>query len=204
MPIDWGLPNFNAYRRTLNAYEQLQYPALGNYRGVRTNERQLRAWLMRGAVREDDLRQSSYEEHEPRPEVDPHGEFTRVFHHFYDPIHDQPLAPLISCFFLPGALAEGCLPATDWALGAVNVANQPTASASTGRRNHFSWADGREALWCALTHKPEPNAPEENAGDRRICWATAIKSLGHVLHLLQDSAQPQHVRNDVHNPPNAS
>lgn len=28
-----------------------------------------------------------------------------------------------------------------------------------------------------------------------------IKSLGHVIHLLQDTGQPQHVRSDAHAPP---
>ncbi len=32
-------------------------------------------------------------------------------------------------------------------------------------------------------------------------WATTINDLGHVIHLLQDGAQPQHVRNDLHGPP---
>jgi hypothetical protein len=73
------------------------------------------------------------------------------------------------------------------------------------RRNHFTWADAREAMWCALTRNaglPTTNAAQ-NAADRRLCWATAISALGHVLHLAQDMAQPQHVRNDGHNPPSA-
>ncbi|MGH8042947.1 MAG: hypothetical protein ACREPN_13005 [Rudaea sp.] len=31
-------------------------------------------------------------------------------------------------------------------------------------------------------------------------WATAFRSLGDVAHLLQDAAQPQHTRNDRHDP----
>ena len=30
-------------------------------------------------------------------------------------------------------------------------------------------------------------------------WAGTLKSLGHVVHLLQDMAQPQHVRGERHN-----
>jgi hypothetical protein len=37
--------------------------------------------------------------------------------------------------------------------------------------------------------------------ERQQRWATTIASLGHVIHLLQDGAQPQHTRNDSHAPP---
>ena len=33
---------------------------------------------------------------------------------------------------------------------------------------------------------------------RKAYWATTFRSLGDVVHLLQDMAQPQHTRNDSH------
>jgi len=41
---------------------------------------------MRDAIREDDLAARYYDEGSDRPDVDPHGEITRVFNHFFDPI----------------------------------------------------------------------------------------------------------------------
>jgi hypothetical protein len=46
---------------------------------------------MRGVIREDDLRSDDYDD-APIPDADPYGEFVRVFHRFYDPEHDIPLA----------------------------------------------------------------------------------------------------------------
>ncbi|BCO30781.1 hypothetical protein TspCOW1_08840 [Thiohalobacter sp. COW1] len=34
---------------------------------------------------------------------------------------------------------------------------------------------------------------------RKAYWATTFRALGDVLHLIQDMAQPQHTRNDLHN-----
>jgi hypothetical protein len=56
----------------------------------------LQAWLMRGEIREDDLRvDDDYKDVavEDRPDHDPYGDIIRVFHHFYDPIHDTGLRP---------------------------------------------------------------------------------------------------------------
>ena len=39
-----------------------------------------------------------------------------------------------------------------------------------------------------------------DAQERLNRWTTTFRSLGDVIHLLQDGAQPQHVRNDTHSP----
>ena len=219
-PDRWALELFDT-RRRFKAYERLQFPALEDFRGSggsddperpnddptsRAQELRMLAWLMRGTVREDDVLQKDYRPLEIKPDLDPRGEIRRVFHHFYDPIHGSgALSPpglgTSACALIAGGLSAGCQPSTDWALGVSGVAITPTGSADPNRRNHFSWADGREALWCALTHRSNLLTPALDAGNRRLCWATAVASLGHVLHLLQDTAQPQHVRNDEHNPP---
>ncbi len=43
-------------------------------------------------------------------------------------------------------------------------------------------------------------ARANDAQERLYRWATAFRSIGDVIHLLQDGAQPQHVRNDPHSP----
>lgn len=188
------------FRRKINGYELAQFPL--EFRGSVNSAKQLqlKAWLMRGAVREDDLILSSYKEETP-PDIDPHGELTRVYHHFYDPIFDQGLSVAFPCSALPGAIPSGCVKSTDWAMGVVDAAGAAPSGPDPSRRNHFSYADALEAEWCALTHRgSNPAGALAAAGARRACWASSIKALGQVLHLLQDTAQPQHVRNDRHNP----
>lgn len=120
----------------------------------------------------------------------------RVFNHFYDPVHDASVAG--------GHLSES--KSVDWALGlqdsfATSPVHDPT------RRNHFSYADARHQMWLALTDQRGaavlPNtevAREADAKHRLFHWATVFRSLGDVVHLLQDGAQPQHVRHDAHSP----
>ena len=187
------------FRRKIDAYELKQFPEI--FRDAPARQLQLKAWLMRGAVREDDLIRSSYKDEKAPPDIDPHGELTRVFHHFYDPIINQALGVSVSCSVLPGGISGGCVKSTDWAMGVIDAAGVSPSGPDPTRRNHFSYADALEAEWCALTHRgSDPLDAIMDAGARRACWAASIKSLGHVLHLLQDTAQPQHVRNDRHNP----
>jgi len=54
----------------------------------------------------------------------------------------------------------------------------------------WSWNDAREYYFKALT--------SETKADRDIYWAKAFRALGQVMHLLQDSANPSHVRDDLH------
>jgi len=152
----------------------------------------LKGWLMRGAIREDDLTQREYTR-PPRPDPDPHGDLNRSIHHFYDPVSNSTFPSV------PGVGAP--LRSIDWALGVEN-ALAPSFNPMLSRRNHFSWVDARRQLWLALTYKPSPGTGEADgrAAQARLAFmATAIKSLGQVLHHLQDAAQPQHSRKDAHN-----
>jgi hypothetical protein len=151
----------------------------------------LTGWFMRGAIREDDNGLEVPNSDEPG------GVFSRVYGHFYDPQNDRGL----TFFGNRGARS------VDWAL-------TPGATAN-GRENHFKVTDAREAMWRALTLKRfdagtlvdvpltsalvaiDPPA-KSKVYERQAYWATTFRALGDVVHLLQDSAQPQHTRNDSH------
>ncbi len=70
--------------------------------------------------------------------------------------------------------------AIDWSLAAVG-------EQSFG---HYSWNDAREYYFKALT-SPTKTERDEN-------WGKTFRALGQVMHLLQDSANPSHVRADTH------
>jgi len=54
----------------------------------------------------------------------------------------------------------------------------------------WSWNDAREYYFKALT--------SETKAERDIYWGKTFRALGQVMHLLQDSANPSHVRDDLH------
>src|SRR5262249_36531822 len=90
--------------------------------------------------------------------------------HFYDPLHNEGLGWL------------GGVPAPEWGL-------EPAGDLDG--QNH-SYHDARNAFYQGLTAS-SPTTRERELG-------FTFFSLGHVIHLLQDVAQPQHVRLDVHPP----
>ncbi len=53
-----------------------------------------------------------------------------------------------------------------------------------------SWKDARDSYFNALT-ATDPT-------QRRQYWAETFRSLGHLIHLVQDAAVPSHTRNDTH------
>lgn len=184
LPFDYARPvNYFEQRRMPSPYRSAD-PVLGNRPWLR-----FEAWLMRGAIREDDLARSEYIDG-VAPDIDPHGELTRVLRHFYNPVDDTAIPTFAR--------------STDWALGTINALDIPPVY-TTARDNHFTWADARRAYYQALTFKafnPSTADPAKAHADfsrRYFFWGTAIKSIGHVLHLLQDAAQPQHTRVDYHN-----
>ncbi|MCC7201741.1 MAG: hypothetical protein IT393_03615 [Nitrospirae bacterium] len=56
--------------------------------------------------------------------------------------------------------------------------------------NDWSWSDVRAFYGLALTSSTET--------ERQANFAKTFKGLGHLMHLIQDAAQPAHVRNDAH------
>lgn len=161
----------------------------------------LPAWLMRGAIREDDLGYKFGFKHGDDPHDDPYGSFWRVMNHFYDPVYNRPLtlSPAAqNAFLVVSGEAIDFRRAPDWALGTGEFMSQPNTP-QNGRRNHFTVFDAREAMYRALTGRSnngKPVAPKQE--DRNKYWATTFRALGDVVHLVQDMAQPQHTRNDAH------
>jgi hypothetical protein len=95
---------------------------------------------------------------------------SRVRNHFYN--------PLDNAGYSRGAI-QGA-PSVDWGLedpGSIN-----------GQENSYS--DARGYFWSALT--------AENDAERQRNLALTFRSVGQVIHLIQDAAQPQHTRNDSH------
>jgi len=56
--------------------------------------------------------------------------------------------------------------------------------------NEFSWQNVRQYFYDALTSSSEASRDDS--------FAKMFEGLGHLLHLVQDSASPPHVRNDAH------
>jgi hypothetical protein len=184
-----------------NDWEHSRFP--GNYR-LNTNpgslgptpQLRLESWLMRGVVREDDVSLGEFL-NPPIPDADPYGDTTRVFGHFYDPINNDgiPDVPLV--------INEQRVKAINWSLG-LDDALAPTFNPLLTRRNHFGWLDARRAYFKALTYQTaaatqSSTADEFESETRLFFLATMTKSLGQVVHILQDGSQPQHSRLDRHN-----
>ncbi len=96
--------------------------------------------------------------------------WSRVLNHFYDPYHDEPLS-------FPGATR-----APDWAL--------EDRDEFVSSPQDYSYKDARDALYRGLT------ATDSSTHEREL--GHTFYALGHVIHLIQDMAQPQHTRNDSH------
>lgn len=100
---------------------------------------------------------------------------TRSVHHFYNPQH-------------AGFSEWVGLPSPVWILESLETQG---LSADFDLINQFySYRDAMEYFYLGLTSQEET--------DRRINFGLMFRSLGHVIHHLQDMAQPQHVRNDQH------
>jgi len=115
-------------------------------------EQRVDAWVMRGAVREDDNDVGPYSIGDR--DDDPWNVVFRAGRHFYDPINNRALSDAgIAC------ITFGCRPAIEWMLGRTNVLSGP-GTLDTTRENHFSWQDARDNYWWALTY----NLPESAEG----------------------------------------
>lgn len=95
----------------------------------------------------------------------------RALRHFYDPQNDgRGLNYLFSWF----------MPSPRWSLE--DVEDHPD--------QEFSYKDAKRLLHSGLI------GATEEVRNREL--GKAFEAIGHVIHHLQDMAQPQHVRNDVH------
>jgi hypothetical protein len=109
----------------------------------------------------------------PRPQ-NPPSDTDRVLHHFFDVQRGGRGLTV---------LTELGFPAPDWALGRQGHGSAPG-------QNEYSLLDAREYQYRSLT------AASRDARDKNV--ALLFRTLGHILHVLQDMAQPQHTRNDAH------
>jgi hypothetical protein len=75
----------------------------------------------------------------------------------------------------------------DWILG-----DKGSKVDLLGKQNPFSYTKSRSYFLDALT--------KSSKSDRDTDWGLTFQTLGHVIHHLQDMAQPQHTRNDPHCP----
>jgi hypothetical protein len=184
-------------RRTANSpgvdgkpFDPSRMPKIENQLSPADDNLRLPGWLMRGAIREDDDTDPS----EPNPKDDPFDppEFQlkhRVMNHFFDPITLAGLSVL-------GVIGA---PAPSWAMGVTPASAFAVPAEDTERGNHFTIYDAREAMYRALTGRSRDQSPVAFADvERKRYWATTFRALGDVVHLVQDMAQPQHTRNDLH------
>lgn len=96
--------------------------------------------------------------------------FARYRHHFFNPLNEQ------------GYSYNGVtgIPSPDWGLeDKGDIFSQ-----------HYSFKDARQYFYDGLT-KPGKAEREGNL-------ARTFRTMGDVIHLIQDAAQPQHTRNDSH------
>jgi len=146
-------------------------------------------WLMRGAVREDDYKSGIKYGVCYLPRTNPDNYATimdRPLNHFFDPINDK------------GMLLGDKSP--DWGTGAESAFSSPLIKDNDGSDNHFSIFQAREAQYRALAGFDgvgNPISPSDVATSNKY-WATLFRSLGDLVHLIQDMAQPQHTRDDAH------
>lgn len=176
-------------------------------RKVGADELTLQGWLMRGAIREDDIPPPLGEN--PQDVPPPDEPFYRVFNHFYDPVYNRPLTVPAAFENVVESLNKGTVhTAVDWATGSTDSFAAPNTP-NTNSRNHFTLIDAREAMYRAATGRGSggnadigPNNTPATEVVRNAYWATVFRSLGDVVHLVQDMGQPQHTRNDGHSPVN--
>lgn len=102
----------------------------------------------------------------------------RFFNHFFDPVNNIGLTVPSPILNVNGQISR------DWANG-IRIDTDPDTPT-----NIFSWRDARTYLYDALT--------DETNTERKRKFAFTFKSLGQVIHLLEDMSQPSHVRNDTH------
>jgi hypothetical protein len=119
----------------------------------------------------------------------------RMAYHFYDPSHHgqglNDTTGIIEWLRGEGFLSLGPIPQTsslNWAWSNPNAAPMPRNPVA----EDFSWQHARRQYYFWLT-APDPSLRAWRAGE-------TFYGLGHVIHLVQDLAQPQHTRNDGHQP----
>lgn len=100
----------------------------------------------------------------------------RPLNHFFNPVNGAPLS-------LGGMSLGVNSTSPDWIL-------EDKGDQSLFGDQKYSYKDARAYFYDALT--------KSTKADREKNFGLMFESLGHVMHHIQDMAQPQHVRNDQH------
>lgn len=131
-------------------------------------------WLREGATLEDSSGPLSI------GYIDSKG---RSFNHFHDPLKPWDQAGL-------NDLVTG-MSSVFWA--------QYGAYQDNFYEGNWSWSKTREYYYTALTGKTSGSVLiAEDLPKKKEYLARTFKGLGHQMHLIQDTAVPEHVRNDTH------
>lgn len=133
--------------------------------------------LYEGKRAKDWVAQGSRNEDEP---------IIRSVNHFYDPV--QKIGLNDPCGF-PNILNIPIFPSPSWGLGYVPLLNA------------WDIKDARRYEYIALTGKELDGSPVSDAQDdtgRKMYFAHMFRAVGQVMHLVEDCAVPEHVRNDAH------
>lgn len=168
--------------------------ALGNYVERQGGPRELIGW---GAIWEDEATAAPWSQ--------------RPFNHFYDVQNDRgltlelplwrppgsdPYTYFISSIIPPGSEVISYPGPTlgnrspDWILHDRSSEIKHNFTFTNFEPNKYSW-------WSAQGHFA--NALQNSTKEqRKLRLEEMYKSLGHILHHIQDMGQPQHVRNDMH------
>ena len=115
----------------------------------------------------------------------------RTLNHFYNPVSQELNGGGVLNDYALGIHFLGKYANPDW--GSVDdncnrpVSDSPDEKSNTC--NDFSWIKARDAFRMALTGKTNE--------DRDKMFIRSFRSLGQVVHLMQDMAVPAHTRNDM-------
>jgi hypothetical protein len=107
-------------------------------------------------------------------------DFPRPRHHFYDPTNGQGICPGL------------CVPSLEWGYKSDRLLVE---------NNLYSWTKAREYMHIGLTGKNfNGMSIATTANERNQYFQLMFRSVGQVMHLVEDLASPAHVRDDIHLP----
>lgn len=120
---------------------------------------------------------------------------SRAFNHFHDPLKswdeaglDDPLSSLY--------IANYRRPPISPILWGLNLGQQDFAENTTG---DWSWGKAREHFYTYLTgYDLAGNTVAISKEEKESAFADCFRSVGQVMHLLEDTSVPLHTRNDSH------
>jgi hypothetical protein len=150
----------------------------------RIGDRRIKEWIAYGSIREDDGKDG---------EADVLT--TRGFNHYHDPLRNWNEAGFDSVLNVIYWANYGSYPVSS-ILWATNPSQQQAVGGTTG---DWSWQKAKEYYYIYLTGKDFNGVQRARTeAERNSYFADCLRSLGQVIHLLQDSSVPPHTRNDLH------